>query len=294
MRQTKSTIQNPPEPRAPHLPQSRRSGKRRPRHRRHAARSVRSRPGHDFHAERVDQDRQRQHRHHLLGALGDGPGRLHRDAHAGGRGTRSRPQQDQGRDRARRRGLHQHAARRPAHRRLDFGGRRLRQAAHRRRAGAHDARIRRRAEVGRGRVEMLGAARFRFWSQGRPRKLRPTRRSRVQAAGAEGAQAQGREELPLRGQVGQAPGHAVQGQRHGGIRHRRQASRHALRLARAVPGDRRQGGELRRLEGEGDAGREARGADHRRRCRGGRYLVAGEDRARRARHHLGRRSRQRR
>ena len=82
----------------------------------------------------------RQHRDDPVRALRDGPGRLHVDADAGRRGARGRPREDQGRDRAGRRAVHQRDARRPDHRRLDLGARRLGQAAHRRRAGAQHAR----------------------------------------------------------------------------------------------------------------------------------------------------------
>ena len=71
--------------------------------------------------------------------------------------------------------------------------------------------------------------------------------------------------------------------------HRRQAAGHAVRRDQGVPGVRRQAEELRRGEDRGHArrpqGREGEGHRRRGRCR---YLVAGEDRARRAADRLGR------
>ena len=96
-------------------------------------------------------------------------------------------EQDQGRDRAAGRALHQRAARRPDHRRLDLGARRLRQAARGRRAGAHHAGPRRGAEVGRRRV--APAARRTAWSSG-PSGKKATygelAAGRLEAAGAQG------------------------------------------------------------------------------------------------------------
>ena len=51
--------------------------------------------------------------------------------------------------------------------------------------------------------------------------------------------------------VAGAARYSGKGQRHGRLRHRRQAAGHAHRARRAVPGVRRQGGELQRRQGEG-------------------------------------------
>ena len=85
-----------------------------------------------------------------------------------------------------------------------------------------------------------------------------------------------------RRQAHQAPRHAGQGQRHGRVRHRREAAGHGLRVARAVPGDRRHGQELRRQpRRKAMPGVHRRRADPRRRRRRGRHLVAREEGARR-------------
>ena len=125
---------------------------------------------------------------------------------------------------------------------------------------------------------------------GRTHDLRQGRRSRRQARAAEGRQAQGSEGLEDRRQAAQAARHRRQGDRQADLRHRRQAAGHAQRGDQGVPGVRRQGEELRRRQGHGHAGRQEGRAG--RRCRrrgGGRHLVAGQDRARRAADRLGRR-----
>ena len=91
------------------VPEDGRRRRRRPRPRRGAARGGAPTPhrGTTVDAERLGEDRHRRHHHDPLRALRDGPGRLHRAAHAGRGGARGRPREDQGRDRARGRGLHQ-------------------------------------------------------------------------------------------------------------------------------------------------------------------------------------------
>ena len=102
--------------------------------------------------------------------------------------------------------------------------------------------------------------------------------------------AQGPEGLEDHRQVGEAARHARQGQRQAGLRHRREAARHAQRRDHGLPGLRRQGEELRRRRGREDAGRQEgrEGRRHRRRGRG-RQLVARQDRARHDADRLGRR-----
>ncbi|MEP6824236.1 MAG: molybdopterin cofactor-binding domain-containing protein [Ramlibacter sp.] len=99
-------------------------------------------------------------------------------------------------------------------------------------------------------------------------------RSGLEAAGAGKAADEGPQGLPHRRQAHAEAGHACQGQWHGGVRHRRQAARHGLRGAGAVPGDRRHRQELRRRQGQVDAGRDRGGADSRWGCGGGGQLVA--------------------
>ena len=145
-------------------------------------------------------------------------------------------------------GLHQRAARRPAdHRRLDLGARRLGEAAHRRRAGARDADHRRGRQVERRPRRRCGPRTA--WSSARSGK-KATYGQLAAAASKlpvpEKVALKDPKDFTHRRQAHQAPRHAGQGQRHGRVRHRRQAARHGLRVAGAVPGDRRHGEELRR------------------------------------------------
>ena len=113
---------------------------------------------------------------------------------------------------------------------------------------------------------------------------------RRQAAGArsQGHQAQGPEGLEGRRQAAQAPRHGRQADRQAALRHRREAAGHADRLDDGCAGVRRQGQELRRGEGQGDARRAPRAEGRRhRRCRGGRHLVAGQPGPEGAQHRLG-------
>ncbi len=279
-------------PLPPRVPEDdgRRLGRRpRPRHcAARGARRVRGRARSRGDAERLGEDRARQQRDDPLGPLRDGPGRLHRAADAGRRGARGRPRDDPGRDRPGRRALRQRHARGADHRGLDVGARGLRQAAHRRRPGAHDARGRRRRALGRGRVRLPSAGRHGARPGGKARHLRRAGRGGLPAPGAPGREAEGAQGLPLRRQAAQPPRHPRQDQRLGRVRYRRPAARHALRVARAVPGDRRQGGEPRRGKGQVDARREARGAGLGRRRRRGGQLVASQGRPRCAGHQVGR------
>ena len=98
------------------------------------------------------------------------------------------------------------------------------------------------------------------------------------------------EGLEDRRQAAQAARHARQGDRQAGLLDGRQDARHAQRRRQGEPGVRRQGEELRRRQGRRHARRQEGRAE--RRCRGGgdrRHLVAGQERARGAADHLGRR-----
>ncbi len=112
-------------------------------------------------------------------------------------------------------------------------------------------------------------------------------RREADPAGERGAQ--GPEGLEAHRQVGEAPRHAAEGDRGAGLRLRPEVPRDAQCRDQGLSGVRRQGEELRGRQGDGHARRPARGAGRRfRGRRRGRHVVAGEDRARRAAHRLGR------
>ena len=133
-------------------------------------------------------------------------------------------------------------------RRQPRGAALLHPAAHRRRAGAQGADRQRRAEMGRRRRDAQDRAEHRDQSRQRPapelRRDRGLRHDPRNAArgGCEGAQ--GTQGLPPDRQVGAAPRHPAQGQRHGAIRHRREAAGHGLRLDAAFAGAQRAGRNL--------------------------------------------------
>ncbi len=79
----------------------------------------------------------------------------------------------------------------------------------------------------------------------------------------------------LLGQSLPAPRRAGEGERHGAVRHRREAARAADGEDRQEPRVRRQGGQLQRRQGQGRARRAPRGAGEFRRGRGGRQLLVG-------------------
>ncbi len=111
--------------------------------------------------------------------------------------------------------------------------------------------------------------------------LRQGCRSRRQARGAEGPQAQGSEGLEDRRQAAQAARHRRQGRRPGHVRHRLQDAGHAQRRDPDFAGVRRNGEELRRGHGRQDARRQEGGEGRReRRRRRRRHLVARQDRGR--------------
>ena len=190
--------------------------------------------------------------------------------------------------------LQQRAARRPDHRRLDLGARRLGEAAHGRRAGARrcwwpprrsewsvDAVDACRAENG---VVIGAGGQEGDATASSPRRRRSCRCRRTSTL-------KDPSEFTLVGKRAKrldTPS-KVNGTRR--VRHRRQAARHAVRGAGAVPGDRRQGGELRRRQGEGMPGVMDVVQITRRRGRGRRQLVAREQGARRARRSSGTRAR---
>ena len=119
--------------------------------------------------------------------------------------------------------------------------------------------------------------------------VRQGRGGRRQAHAARERAAQGPEGLEAHRQAGEAPRHDGQADRRPGLRHGPEAARDAERRDQGLPGLRRQGEELRGRQGHGHAGRPARAAGRRFRGRGGgRHLVAGQDRARRPAHRLGR------
>ena len=119
--------------------------------------------------------------------------------------------------------------------------------------------------------------------------VRQGRGSRRQADPAGRRAAQGPEGLEDHRQVGEAPRHDRQGDRRAGVRGRSETARDAQRRDQGLPGVRRQGEELRGRQGHRHAWRPARGAGRRfRGGRRGRHVVAGQDRARRAAHRLGR------
>ena len=253
--------------------------------------------GHAAHAQCLGPHRRRQHHHPAVGALRNGPGRLHLDADADRGGTERRHPQDQGRDRAaQHQALRQRAARRPAaHGRIDLRARRLGKAAHRRRTGARDADHRRGRQV-----------------EGRP--LQTYRRGR------HGAPAPAARRRPT----------ASSPQRHRNCRCRRRSRSRTRRTSRII-GKRTKrldtpakvngtaefgidvklpgmvyasleqcpviGGTVKSFDatqGQVDAGRDRRRADPRRRRHRRRHLVACEEGARRPDIVLGRRRRARR
>ena len=88
--------------------------------------------------------------------------------------------------------------------------------------------------------------------------------------------------------LAQAPRYACEGQRLHRIRTRRAPSGDAVRLARALPGVRRQGRQFRRHESHGRAGREESRADFERRGRDRRQYLERDGRPQGARHQVGR------
>ena len=159
-----------------------------------------------------------------------------------------------------------------------------------RRHGAGDA--------GPGRGRRLGRARLRVQRRQQRDHARAHRPhdhvrqgggSRREADPAGEGGAQGPEGLEAHRQVGEAPRHDGQADRRAGLRRGPEAARDAQCRDQGLPGVRRQGEELRGRQGQGHAGRPARGAGRRfRGRRRGRHVVGGQDRARRAAHRLGR------
>ena len=93
----------------------------------------------------------------------------------------------------------------------------------------------------------------------------------------------------IAGKPRQAPRHHGQAHRRAGLRHGPQDARDAQRRDQVLPGAGRQDQELRRRQGGEHAGRQEGGAGRRFRGRGRcGYVVAGQDRARRASDRLGR------
>ena len=115
------------------------------------------------------------------------------------------------------------------------------------------------------------------------RWLRAARRRRKRSC------AQGPEGFRLYRQAAEAVRHAGQGQRQGGLRHRRDAARHEVRDAGGMPGVRRQGRQGRRQRGQENSGRAADRRARRSGCRGRRSHVGGQEGPRGAQDRVGRR-----
>ena len=109
------------------------------------------------------------------------------------------------------------------------------------RAGARHAHRSRGAEVGRRARPTARRRTGLFRYKDKKASLRLARRCGLEADAAEGSEAQGSVQVALHRQAAEAPGHRRQDQRQDRVRHRREAAGHAVRVARAVPGDRRQG-----------------------------------------------------
>ena len=148
------------------------------------------------------------------------------------------------------RGLHQRDARRPDHRRLDLGRARATTscASPARRRARCSCRPRRRSGA-----SSRSTAHAKNGMVIGPAGKKATYGQLAEAASKlpppKDVKLKDPKEFTLRRQAGQAPRHAGQDQRHARVRHRREAAGHAVRVARAVPGDRRQGRELRRRRG---------------------------------------------
>ena len=182
--------------------------------------------------------------------------------------------------------------RRPAaHRRQQQRARHVEGAARVRRGRALDARHRRRADLERSR-EHADDGQGRGHSSGeRPsREVRHAGGQGGHAAGAEDGHAEGSEGLQGPRPVAAATRRAGEGQRHGAVRHRREAARPAHRARREMPGVRRQGRQLQRRQGQGDQGRHQRRPDQRRHRRRRRELLGGVAGRAGAAGHVGRRS----
>ncbi len=122
-------------------------------------------------------------------------------------------------------------------------------AAQSRRVGSRNAAGGRRAEMGRSKVAASHRARVRDQhSQQRARQLRQSRRCRWQIARACQSRAERSQGFPPDRDFAQAARHASQGERHGRVRHRCPAPGHGVRGARTLPGIRRQGRQLRRIQ----------------------------------------------
>ena len=231
---------------------------------------------------RLGAHRERRHRHPHPRQVGDGAGRHDRASHDPGRGARRGLGEGQGGA-----GPHEPRDLRPRHGRQRQREGLLYAAAPGGRRRTRDARGRgRRPTEGGGLRLQDGQGRGRRSHRPAPRLRRPRgRRGEAAAARLQDRRPEGRKHLPHRGDPGSARGRPVEGRRQRRLRHRRARARHALRRHRPLSHLRRQGGEVRRREGEGRGGGEARGGDPahrlRRRLRAGRSGGGGEQ-------HLGR------
>ena len=230
-------------------------------------------------AQRVRAHRRRQHRHRHREAHRDGPGHVHRTADAGGGGARRRLVADPRRGRARRRQALQQPVLGPGagHRRQHRDRQLVRAAAQGRRGRARHARCGGGAAVERAAGQHHGVERRRVaQGLGAQGDLRRARGVRVEAAGAAGCEAQGREGLRLHRQARAAHRQPRQDHRHRAVHAGREAAGHADRGGAACAALRRQGEIFRRRQGEGDAARRRRRADPVRRRGAGAGFLVGE------------------
>ena len=127
------------------------------------------------------------------------------------------------------------------------------------RVGSRHAAGCRRSEMGRRKI--AASHRKRAGNQYRNQRAFELRQSggrRRQAAGARQSGGERSEGFSSDRNIAQAAGHAAQSKRHGRIWHRCAASGHGLRGAAALPGVRRQSGQLRRYESQGRSRRASR------------------------------------
>ena len=250
------------------------------------------RAGRQLCARRFHPHRSRRPGHGHRPAGRDGPRDLHLLSDAGGGRTGGRPRPGAGRTGAAKRpALHQPIGGVSGDRRFDLDPRVLRAPPPRRRHGADHADPSRGEPVG-CRPQHLP----RRERQGDPRgdrahaHLRRAGRPGGDADAAGGGRAQGSQGLQADRHAGQAARYAREGQRHGGLRHRREGAGHDDRHRRRLPGAGRQVEKRRRQHGVGRQRRAPSRASRRCGLRDCRQYGRRQEGPGRARDRVGRRS----
>ncbi len=277
---------------SPQLAGQGRRGRRRADARlRHSVRGGVARRGPRTGDHRLGGDRARRRRDDPGGALRDGPGQPYRPPHAGRRGARLRLEQGEGGVRqSRGEPAPQPGVGRHVDRRQPFDPGLAGLSAQGRRDRARDA------DRGGGRPMGCPAGRMpgreqrhHPWAERPHGPLRRGGASRRRDRPAQDRSAESAGGLETDRHAPQAARRRRQDQRPDGLRHRRAGARNVMRGACPMPGVRRQIEERRRGRDRRPAGRAPGRQIRRRRGGGGRYLVAGQESARRLAGRLGRR-----